>query len=105
MTVGTVLGNTGNTGRSFGAHTHFEILQNGTTTIDPLPWLRTYAGGLTAFGKAPALWYSRLVARSRAARPDSSVVEHFHGKEGVVSSILTRGSKHRIDETGCIAAG
>jgi len=24
--------------------------------------------------------------------PDSSVVEHFHGKEGVVSSILTRGS-------------
>src|SRR6478752_7187474 len=42
----------------------------------------------------PRLWYSLLVARSRAARPDSSVVEHFHGKEGVVSSILTRGSQH-----------
>ena len=25
-------------------------------------------------------------------RPDSSVVEHFHGKEGVDSSILSRGS-------------
>jgi len=25
-------------------------------------------------------------------RPDSSVVEHFHGKEGVASSILARGS-------------
>ena len=26
------------------------------------------------------------------SRPDSSVVEHFHGKEGVDSSILSRGS-------------
>jgi hypothetical protein len=32
--------------------------------------------------------------RARRYRPDSSVVEHFHGKEGVVSSILTRGSQH-----------
>ncbi|GAA1915455.1 hypothetical protein GCM10009775_04920 [Microbacterium aoyamense] len=45
VTVGTVVGHTGNTGRSFGAHTHFEILQNGTTPIDPLPWLREHAGG------------------------------------------------------------
>lgn len=45
VTVGTVLGRTGNTGRSFGAHTHFEILMNGTTPIDPLPWLREHAGG------------------------------------------------------------
>lgn len=45
VTVGTVIGHTGNTGRSFGAHTHFEILMNGTTTIDPLPWLREHAGG------------------------------------------------------------
>jgi murein DD-endopeptidase MepM/ murein hydrolase activator NlpD len=45
VTVGTMLGTTGNTGRSFGAHTHFEILMNGTTAIDPIPWLRQYAGG------------------------------------------------------------
>lgn len=45
VTVGTMLGRTGNTGRSYGAHTHFEILLNGTTPIDPLPWLREHAGG------------------------------------------------------------
>lgn len=43
--VGTVLGHTGNTGRSYGAHTHFELLVNGTTPIDPMPWLREHAGG------------------------------------------------------------
>jgi murein DD-endopeptidase MepM/ murein hydrolase activator NlpD len=45
VTVGTIVGHTGNTGRSFGAHTHFEILMNGTTPIDPIPWLRAHAGG------------------------------------------------------------
>lgn len=45
VTVGTVLGNTGNTGRSYGAHTHFELLMNGTVPIDPMPWLREHAGG------------------------------------------------------------
>ncbi|MHC2999738.1 M23 family metallopeptidase [Microbacterium sp. HJ5] len=45
VTVGTMLGRTGNTGRSYGAHTHFEILLNGTTAIDPLPWLREHTGG------------------------------------------------------------
>ncbi|WP_254773937.1 M23 family metallopeptidase [Microbacterium sp. cf046] len=45
VTVGTIVGHTGNTGRSYGAHTHFEILQNGTTPIDPIPWLREHAGG------------------------------------------------------------
>jgi len=45
VTVGTIVGNTGNTGRSFGAHTHFEMLANGTTPIDPIPWLREHAGG------------------------------------------------------------
>jgi murein DD-endopeptidase MepM/ murein hydrolase activator NlpD len=43
--VGTFLGRTGNTGRSYGAHTHFELLAGGTTPIDPLPWLREHAGG------------------------------------------------------------
>lgn len=45
VAVGTIVGHTGNTGRSFGAHTHFEILMNGTTPIDPIPWLREHAGG------------------------------------------------------------
>jgi murein DD-endopeptidase MepM/ murein hydrolase activator NlpD len=45
VTVGTIIGHTGNTGRSFGAHTHFEMLANGTTPIDPVPWLRAHAGG------------------------------------------------------------
>lgn len=44
VTVGTVVGHTGNTGRSYGAHLHFEIIINGST-IDPLPWLRENAGG------------------------------------------------------------
>ncbi len=47
VTVGTVIGRTGNTGHSFGAHTHFEILMNGTTPIDPIPWLRVARRRLT----------------------------------------------------------
>lgn len=42
--VGQYLGRTGNTGHSFGAHTHVEILANGTTPIDPIAWLRANAG-------------------------------------------------------------
>jgi murein DD-endopeptidase MepM/ murein hydrolase activator NlpD len=45
VTVGTIIGHTGNTGRSYGAHTHFEILANGTTPLDPISWLREHAGG------------------------------------------------------------
>jgi murein DD-endopeptidase MepM/ murein hydrolase activator NlpD len=42
--VGQYLGRTGNTGRSYGAHTHVEVLLNGTTPIDPIEWLRAHAG-------------------------------------------------------------
>lgn len=41
--VGDILGLTGNTGRSFGAHLHFEIMVNGEI-VDPLPWLQEHAG-------------------------------------------------------------
>lgn len=41
--VGQYIGRTGDTGRSFGAHLHFEVLLNGTTATDPLPWLEDYA--------------------------------------------------------------
>jgi len=50
VTVGTVIGHTGNTGRSFGAHTHFEIWKNGTTPIDPWPWLQEYTDGTHTVG-------------------------------------------------------
>ncbi|RWZ59639.1 M23 family metallopeptidase [Labedella populi] len=39
VTVGQVIGQTGNTGRSTGPHLHFEILLGGTEHVDPLDWL------------------------------------------------------------------
>lgn len=44
VSVGQYLGRTGNTGYSFGAHTHVEVLMNGTTPVDPIVWLRANAG-------------------------------------------------------------
>lgn len=41
--VGDVIGHVGNTGRSYGAHLHFEIIINGST-VDPLPWIQRNAG-------------------------------------------------------------
>lgn len=41
--VGDPVGLTGNTGHSFGAHLHFELIVNGST-IDPMPWLKKHAG-------------------------------------------------------------
>lgn len=41
--VGDIIGLVGNTGRSYGAHMHFELIVN-DSTIDPLPWLQKNAG-------------------------------------------------------------
>jgi murein DD-endopeptidase MepM/ murein hydrolase activator NlpD len=41
--VGDIIGLVGNTGHSYGAHLHFEIIINGST-IDPLPWMQENAG-------------------------------------------------------------
>ena len=37
------MGLTGDTGHSFGAHLHFELLR-GEATFDPMPWLQEHAG-------------------------------------------------------------
>ena len=44
--VGDVIGVVGNTGHSFGAHLHFEILVQGTL-VDPLSWMRKNAGRMS----------------------------------------------------------
>jgi murein DD-endopeptidase MepM/ murein hydrolase activator NlpD len=42
--VGDQLGLVGNTGRSFGAHLHFELRLPSGQAIDPMPWLQEHAG-------------------------------------------------------------
>ncbi len=39
VTAGQVVGDVGNSGQSTGPHLHLEILQDGTTQIDPFAWL------------------------------------------------------------------
>jgi murein DD-endopeptidase MepM/ murein hydrolase activator NlpD len=44
VSVGQEIAQVGASGHAFGANMHFEILQNGTTPVDPVGWLRTHAG-------------------------------------------------------------
>lgn len=61
---GDKLGVMGNTGYSFGAHTHFEVRKSdGRTTIDPAAYLGipnakgTYTGGKSGWVQAASAWY------------------------------------------------
>ena len=61
---GDKLGVMGNTGYSFGTHTHFEVRKiDGRTTIDPAAYLGipnakgTYTGGKSGWVQAASAWY------------------------------------------------
>src|SRR3546814_5397791 len=56
--VGTFIGRTGNTGRSYGAHTHLELLAGGTTAIDPLQCLPDNHASTNGRRTAHGLGYS-----------------------------------------------
>lgn len=49
VTAGDVIALVGNEGFSFGPHVHFEVWKNGTTKIDPMPWLAQHGVRLSAY--------------------------------------------------------
>lgn len=50
VTAGDVIGLVGSEGFSTGPHVHFEVWKNGTTKIDPAPWLAQNGVRLSAYG-------------------------------------------------------
>lgn len=49
VTAGDVIALVGNEGFSTGPHLHFEVWKNGTTKIDPMPWLAQHGVRLSAY--------------------------------------------------------
>ncbi|GED96958.1 M23 family metallopeptidase [Gordonia crocea] len=49
VTAGDVIALVGNEGFSFGPHVHFEVWKNGTTKIDPMPWLAQHGVRVSAY--------------------------------------------------------
>ncbi|MEO9327167.1 M23 family metallopeptidase [Gordonia aurantiaca] len=49
VTAGDVIALVGNEGFSFGPHLHFEVWKNGTTKIDPVPWLASKGVRMTGY--------------------------------------------------------
>ena len=49
VNAGDVIALVGNEGFSFGPHVHFEVWKNGTTKIDPMPWLAQHGVRLSAY--------------------------------------------------------
>ena len=49
VTAGDVIGLVGNEGFSTGPHVHFEVWKNGTTKIDPAPWLAEHGVRLSNY--------------------------------------------------------
>ncbi|WP_431309307.1 M23 family metallopeptidase [Gordonia sesuvii] len=50
VTAGDVIALVGNEGFSTGPHVHFEVWKNGTTKVDPTPWLAEHGVQLSAYG-------------------------------------------------------
>lgn len=49
VTAGDVIALVGNEGFSFGPHVHFEVWKNGTTKIDPMPWLAQHGVRMSGY--------------------------------------------------------